>query len=405
MAIDPSPALAERLRAAQGENAYLCYQCHRCSSSCPTAPAMSIAPARMMRYAQVGLGDRLAADPSIWRCLGCDSCTEHCPHGVSVRKLVELARQETMQERFLAGKTEAFAGDEALSKGIRALGMLGDRVRKHHNVSGEDNAARLAWTANLSSPPQGIDRRVGAGTVYFVGCVSAMFPMSYAIPQSFTGILQKAGVDFTTLGVAEHCCGFPLLMAGQLEQARELVAHNASELKALGTERLVMTCPSCYYMWKHRYPELLGAPLGVEVLTASELLRDLAAEGRLRFAQAKRPGVVTYHDPCDLGRKGGHYDEPREVISRVPGMTLVEMESSREHALCCGGGGDLETFQPELTLQVAQRRVAQAAAVNAGYLVSACPQCVRTLSKAVRAAQLRIRVVDLVQFVDAALES
>jgi len=80
----------------------------------------------------------------------------------------------------------------------------------------------------------------------------------------------------------------------------------------------------------------------------------------------------------------------------------VEMENSREHALCCGGGGDLETFSPELTAEVAAKRVAQAAAVQASYLLSACPQCVRTLTKAARAQQLRIRVLDLVQFVDAA---
>ncbi len=122
----------------------------------------------------------------------------------------------------------------------------------------------------------------------------------------------------------------------------------------------------------------------------------------MSFGEPKRPGIVTYHDPCDLGRKGGQYEEPREVLRSVPGYTFVEMENSREHALCCGGGGDLETFAPELTAEVAARRVAQAAAVQAGYLVSACPQCVRTLTKAARAKQLRIRVLDLVQFVDAA---
>jgi heterodisulfide reductase subunit D len=156
-------------------------------------------------------------------------------------------------------------------------------------------------------------------------------------------------------------------------------------------------------MWCHLYAEVLGEPLGLQVLTASELLRDLLAAGRLQPAGPQRPGIVTYHDPCDLGRKGGHFDEPREVLRRIPGYTFVEMQNSREHALCCGGGGDLETFAPELTTQVAARRIAQAAEVHANYLVSACPQCVRTLSKAARAQELRIRVMDLVQFVEAAL--
>jgi heterodisulfide reductase subunit D len=395
--------LAASLRAAGAESPALCYQCQRCSSGCPTAAAMSIPPARMMRLAQLGLEERLLGDASIWRCLGCDSCTAHCPYEVSARALVELLRQKAMQEH-LAGRQESFQADPQLAKGIQALGQLGGRVRQFRNVSGEDNAARLAWTSNLARQPAGLDRQAGAETVYFVGCVSAMFPMSYAIPQSFVSLLQKAALSFTTLGSAEWCCGFPLMMAGQLSQARELMAHNLEEVRALGARRLVLTCPSCYHMWKHVYPGQLGEQLGFEVLTASQLVRDLAAGGTLRFGEPKRPGVVTYHDPCDLGRKGGHYEEPRELLAKVPGFQFVEMENSREHALCCGGGGDLETFSPELTAEVAARRVAQAAAVQASYLVSACPQCVRTLAKAARARELRIRVLDLVQFVDAATE-
>ena len=402
MGLTPDGALAARLQSVRGENAYLCFQCQRCSSGCPNAGAMAIPPARMMRMAQVGLADRLAGDASIWRCLGCDSCTQHCPHGVSVRQLVEMLRQETMQERWLAGRREAYAADPALEKGLGALGALGGRVTTHHNVSGEDNASRLAWTSNLLEKPAGIDRAAGCDTVYFVGCVSAMFPMSYGIPQAFAGLLAKAGESWTTMGGEEWCCGFPLMMAGQLAQARELMAHNRDQVRSLGARRLVLTCPSCYHMWHNVYPEQLGEPLGFEVLTASQLLRDLLARGALSFGEPKLPGVVTYHDPCDLGRKGGQYEEPREVLRSVPGYTFTEMENSREHALCCGGGGDLETFAPELTAEVAARRVAQAAAVQAGYLVSACPQCVRTLTKAARARQLRIRVLDLVQFVDSA---
>ncbi|MBM3190642.1 MAG: (Fe-S)-binding protein, partial [Chloroflexi bacterium] len=325
--------------------------------------------------------------------------------GVSVRRLVELLRQKTMQEYYLPGKQETFQADEALAKGVRALGMLGSRVQAFHNVSGEDNASRLAWASNLPNLPTGLDRKSGAETVYFVGCVTAMFPMTYGIAQSFVTILSRAGLDFTTLGGEEWCCGFPLLMAGQLAQARALMAHNVAAMRAIGARRVVMTCPSCYHMWQHLYAEELGEPLELQVLTASELLREMLAGGKVPLGEPRRPGIVTYHDPCDLGRKGGHYEEPREVLRQVPGCTFVEMQNNREHALCCGGGGDLETFSPELTGQVAAKRIAQAAEVRADYLVSACPQCVRTLSKAARAQNLRIRVVDLVQFVESALST
>jgi heterodisulfide reductase subunit D len=403
MTITLTTDMAEFIREECGENVYLCYQCERCSSGCPTVPAMKYRPAQMMRMAQFGLEDRLAADASIWRCLGCDTCTAHCPHDLSVRRLVEVMRQHVMQERYLVSGVDALDGDEALRKGVRALGMLGERIGLHHNVSGEDNAARLAWTDNLDEKPEGLVQDTEAELAYYVGCVSAMFPMSYGIPQSFAGALGRAGVRFTTLGGDEWCCGYPLLMAGQLKQAEELIRHNVERMQALGVPRVVTTCPSCYHMWHHAYPDIIGKPLGFEVVHAVEVLSDLVTEGRLELVEPRRAGVVTYHDPCDLGRKGGIYDAPRNVLRSVPGYTFVEMQQSREHALCCGGGGDLETFDPDLVEEVAAQRIAQAAEIEATVLVSACPQCVRTLSKAARANKVRVRVMDITQFVSMAL--
>ncbi len=403
MAITLSTDLAKLIREECGENVYLCYQCEKCSSGCPTATAMRYRPAQMMRLAQFGLEDMLATDASLWRCLGCDTCTAHCPHELSVRRLVEVMRQHVMQERYLVGGVEALDGDEALRRGIQALGAMGERISTHYNVSGEDNASRLAWTDNLEEKPEGLVCDTEADLAYFVGCVSAMFPMSYGIPQSFASLLGRAGVSFTTLGSDEQCCGFPLMMAGQLKQAETLIRHNVEQMRALGIPRLVMTCPSCYHMWHHTYPEILGEPLGFEVVHAVEVLNDLVTGGQLELTEPKRTGVVTYHDPCDLGRKSGIYDPPREILRRVPGYTFVEMQQSREHALCCGGGGDLETFDPDLVQEVSTRRIAQAAEVKATVLVSACPQCVRTLSKSARSNKVRIRVMDITQFLKMAL--
>ncbi len=405
MAITLNTDMAKFIREECGENVYLCYQCEKCSSGCPTVPAMRYRPAQMMRMAQFGLEEGLATDPSLWRCLGCDTCTVHCPHNISVRRLVEVMRQHVMQERYLAEGVDALGEDEALRKGLRAMGMMGERISTHYNVSGEDNSARLAWTDNLApeDKPEGLLQDSEADLAYFVGCVSAMFPMSYGIPQSFATVLSRAGVSFTTLGGDEWCCGFPLLMAGQLKQAEALIQHNVEQMRALGVPKVVTNCPSCYHMWHHTYPELVGEPLGFEVVHGVEVMAGLVNEGKLDLVEPKRTGIVTYHDPCDLGRKGGIYDAPREILRQVPGFTFVEMQQSREHALCCGGGGDLETFDPDLVQEVAAQRIAQAAETGAMALVSACPQCVRTLSKAARAKRIRIRVMDMTQFLTMAL--
>ncbi|MBU0704060.1 MAG: 4Fe-4S dicluster domain-containing protein, partial [Chloroflexi bacterium] len=172
MAITLNTDMAKFIREECGENVYLCYQCERCSSGCPTVEAMRYRPAQMMRLAQFGLEDSLSTDASIWRCLGCDTCTAHCPHELSVRRLVEVMRQHVMQERYLVSGLDRLDGDEALHRGIRALGMMGERIGMHYNVSGEDNAARLAWTDNLEERPEGLVQNKEADLAYFVGCVS-----------------------------------------------------------------------------------------------------------------------------------------------------------------------------------------------------------------------------------------
>jgi Fe-S oxidoreductase len=115
--------------------------------------------------------------------------------------------------------------------------------------------------------------------------------------------------------------------------------------------------------------------------------------------------TVTYHDPCDLGRKSEVYDAPRNVLGRIPGLTLVEMAENREEAHCCGGGGNLESHSAGLSKRVAHQRVQQAADTGARVLVSACQQCERTLSNAARAARTRIRVMDLGEVVLKAMQA
>jgi heterodisulfide reductase subunit D len=225
--------------------------------------------------------------------------------------------------------------------------------------------------------------------------------MSYGVPQAFVTILEKAGVDYTTMGSEEWCCGYPLLIGGQVKAAEAVIRHNVEAVHALGAKRVVMTCPSCYHSWHHVYPQVVG-DLGIEVVHAVEALAEMVDQGRLPMKPG-REMVVTYHDPCDLGRKGGIYDAPRQVLRALPGVTFVEMDSRRETSLCCGGGGNLETFDPDLGAEVAAKRVAEAQAVDAQVIASACPQCERTLTKATRANRVRIRVMDVAQLVESAL--
>ena len=395
MAITPTPDLAAKIRELSGQNTYLCYQCQKCSVGCPTAHAMTYRPAQIMRAVQFGLQELLLKDASIWRCLTCETCGTFCPNDLHPRDVIEVLRCMVME-----GNPD-LDHDPVLDRGVRALRMLAGRIDEAHNISGDANDNRLIWADNLPEKPPYLDRKAGAETGYFVGCVSSLYPMSYGVPQAFVTVLEKAGEDYTTLGGEEWCCGYPLLIGGQVKAAEAVIRHNVEVAKSLGIKRMVMTCPSCYHAWHHAYPQVVGE-LDFEVMHATQMLAEMLDEGRLQLKEGRNM-TVTYHDPCDLGRKSGIYDEPRRVLEALPGVTFVEMDSRRETSLCCGGGGNLETFDSDLGAEVAAKRVAEAQAVNAQVIVSACPQCERTLTKSTRANKVRIRVMDLAQLVEKAL--
>jgi Fe-S oxidoreductase len=226
--------------------------------------------------------------------------------------------------------------------------------------------------------------------------------MVYGIPQSMVQVMDRAGVDFATLGGEEWCCGYPLFSAGMEGLVAELMTHNVARVREMGTKTLVTTCPSCHYTWSHLYPLFDATPLGFEVLHASEFLARLLEEGKLKLRSFEQ--AVTYHDPCDLGRKSGIYDAPRQVIEAIPGIGFHEMDACREEALCCGGGGDVQIVDESVTQTVASRRLGQAQRTGARVVLSACQQCKRTLMAAARRDRVRLRVMDVAELVWRAME-
>ena len=142
--------------------------------------------------------------------------------------------------------------------------------------------------------------------------------------------------------------------------------------------------------------------LGIKVQHATEFLADLLEAGDLALNEVREK--VTYHDPCDLGRKGGVIEAPRRILAQIPGLRLVEMAENRDSSHCCGGGGNLESFAPEMSQAVARKRVSQAAVVVASTLVSECQKCERTLANGARAERIRMRVKDITEVVLEALE-
>lgn len=356
---------------------YRCNKCGFCSASCPVYQHVreewAIARGRL-RLAREVLEGRLEVSEKYSRrfyfCFMCGACSATCPSGVPVEEVLMETRERLVQMGLVPPSLQA----------------LKQRVLLSGNISGEEKAMRLSWAQNLGTP---VRRNSDPELLYFVGCVSSLYPQAYGLPQSMVLLLEKAGVPYTFLGEEEICCGYPLLITGLKEEATAIAKENVARVKATGARVLLTTCPSCYRMWKRAYPELLGEEIGIEVVHAVQWL----AQSRLSLQPLEER--ITYHDPCDLGRGSGIYEEPRAFLRSIPGVTLVEMPQIKGEALCCGGGGNIESLEPAASESVAKVRLEQARLVGAKWVVTACPQCKRTLSKASRG--MGIRVVDIVE--------
>ena len=271
------------------------------------------------------------------------------------------------------------------------LEVLRLNVLRSGNVANFPNSERAMWAEFMPSPPKGLMKR-RAEVVYFVGCMASFSPQVQDIPAALVQLMEKAEVDFTILGEQEHCCGYPLLAGGMDEEVERLIEHNTRAIERTGASRVVFSCPSCYRTFREVYA------LDAEVVHHTQFLLELVEEGRL--CPRKLELTAVYHDPCDLGRHSGVYEEPRRLVRRF--CTLRELPRAKEVAPCCGGGGDVETVNPELVERISRSAVAEAA--GAGVVVTACQQCKRVLRRGARDAGLGVEVRDVAEVMLEALE-
>jgi heterodisulfide reductase subunit D len=311
----------------------------------------------------------------VYRCTLCGECSVSCPVSIDAKNLW-LALRETLVE---------------MGHYPKAAERLKGNLLEVHNISGDENEERVDWLEFLDELPDHGYQKERAQVVYFVGCVASYFPLVQKIPQAFVEILDKAGVDFTLLGGEEWCCGFPLIGAGMKKEAEALIGHNVEMMKQKGVERAVFACPSCYHTWMEEYDT------DIEIFHSTQFIKELIEEGKITFKEGTIK--VTYHDPCDLGRASGVYEPPREILRAIPGVDLVEMEANREGCKCCGGGGNLEMVDPDLSAALAQEKIKEIQATGAETVITSCQQCVRTIMTTARRNKIPIKAMDITEFV------
>ncbi len=365
-----------------------CIKCGLCKATCPVGKELLLekyTPRGKIQLARYYHRGELELSPQYQdiyaRCLLCGACVTTCPSGVNLNEVFLGMRGELAKKRGLH----------------RNLEELVNSLATNRNISRENNAARADWRESLERLPGHRYQKEKAHVVYFVGCVASFFPMAKRIPQNVVRILEAADVDFAILAGDEWCCGFPLVGAGLPDQARQMMEHNLAKVKELGARKVVFSCPSCQRTWKESNPQ------GIELLHSSQMIDRLIIERKIKMGTVGLE--VTYHDPCDLGRNGGIFDEPRRILKSIPGLTLVELENRRSQSVCCGGGGNLEAADPTLSGNVAKRKIEEIKRTGCRTVVTSCQQCVRTIQTAARRQKAGLKVLDITELVLTAISN
>jgi Fe-S oxidoreductase len=242
-----------------------------------------------------------------------------------------------------------------------SLGSEGNPLR-------EARDRRADWAKGLPVKPF----TEGTEVLYFPCCYPSYDARTKKIAIATANILNKAGVDFGILGAKENCCGESIRKTGDEKLFRRLARENIKTFIDNGVKKILVSSPHCYHTFKNEYPEF---KVNFDVMHISQYLFELIKQGRLKLTR-EYGKKITYHDPCYLGRHNGVYDEPREVLRKVPGLELIEMVDSRADSLCCGGGGGGIWMDVPKGERFSDLRLEQAIRTGAEVLVTACPYCI-----------------------------
>jgi Fe-S oxidoreductase len=383
-----------------------CTECGRCQSACPAwntekplSPKLLIMNLRDNMFASAtplltGEGDFTALVPNVidpdvlWACTTCGACVEECPVDIEhIDAIVDMRRYQVLME----------------SEFPSEAGLMLRNVENQGDPWGLGQAKRTEWTQTLD-----FEIPVITGTIpddveylYWVGCAGALDERARKGVQATARMLHRAGVTFGILGPKESCTGDPVRRLGNEYLYQEQGRMNIETLNSVGAKKIIASCPHCFNTIKNEYPSLGG---DFEVIHHAELLEHLVKSGKLVPGTGYK-GKVTYHDPCYLARHNRVIEEPRSVLSAIPGVEQIEMRRCKERGFCCGAGGARMWLEENIGKRVNMERMDEALGTGADVVSTACPYCMIMLDDAVRANSKEddVRVLDLSQLVEESL--
>ena len=385
---------------------YSCVVCGHCQDVCPaTASGKPLNPKKLIQDLKEHLlesgpellkakgnnptrmlvGGVITQD-EIWACTTCHACDEVCPLYIKhIDKIIDLRRNLVLEQASIPDTAE------------QALRNIEARGHPWRGVT----ASRTDWFEGLDIKIPSKDSDVDL--IFWVGCTGALEERSIQVIHSVVKILKLAGVNFGILGTEESCCGEPARRLGNEYLFQMQAEKNIKILNGYNIERIVTACPHCYNTFKNEYPEFGG---NFEVIHHTEFIADLFNKGKLKIKQATS-GLITYHDPCYLGRCNNIYKPPRQILKNLCKTKLVEMIDNRKRSFCCGGGGGHMWLEENVGHRISDMRIEQAVKTKAQIVATACPFCLQMLDDAIKAKDYKesIKAMDVAELVAAAIET
>jgi len=391
---------------------YACAVCGRCHANCPAqltgktlSPREVIlnlkehlleagpgllagkAEASSESQAKTMIGD-VVTEEEIWACTTCGACQEECPVNIEhIRKIIDLRRNLVLTQNKMPESAQI---------------MLRNLQSRGHPWAGVQSLRlRGDWTSGLELKILAEGDK--ANTLFWVGCTGALVERNVEATLSLTRVLKAAGFDFAVLGDAETCCGDPARRAGYEFQFQLMAEQNIEIFKNHNIKEIVTSCPHCYNTIKNEYPRYGG---DFKVVHYTQLIADLIRQGKLKF-DIELNSILTYHDPCYLGRYNSVYLEPRRILQAIPKTNLKEMERSKNKSFCCGGGGGLTWIEEQPgTTKINHMRLEDALKTGADTVVTACPYCLQMFEESIEHKDIKdsLKARDLVELVEAAMK-
>jgi len=331
---------------------------------------------------------------AIYACLLCGNCTEHC-----------LVLKPDSWERFPNNLYEDHLIDNCnITRFLRSLIVEEGRppteiqevlqnYQNYSNPYGEPKERRDAWTKELDFKiKNAVEEK--CEVLLYVGSIASYHERNQKGVQALAKILHLANVDFGILGAQEEDSGGEVRDLGEEGLFEEFANRNLELFRKHNISNVVCVSPHDYNAFVNYYPEVLGeewTKLNIKIQHYTELLANLISSGKLTIKR-KLNKKVTYHDPCDLGRKNNIFEAPRKIIEAT-GAKLVEMKLSRRNSYCCGGGA--LWYRPLDKPQVEVERIKQAMETQADTVVTACPVCTQMLEDGVKAVGNKIKVMEI----------